>query len=88
MHDGLDSALDVGGHIKDLKPGDEYTLSAGGSASAGLGAAVDTQVQVKRQPDGTYSVSAESKADLCVGLGKQLGGQVGRGLQGDLSAVF
>jgi len=77
LHDGLDSALHVGDHIKDLKPGDEYTLSAGGSAALGIGAAVDTSVQVQRQADGSYSVSADMKADLCLGLGKALGGQVG-----------
>jgi hypothetical protein len=77
IQDKVLDAVDVGEHVNQLQPGDTYSLGADVEVTAGVDLAVEGEIEVKRNEDGTFTVSAGLEADI--GIEALAGVSVGAG---------
>lgn len=76
IQDKVLDAVDVEGHVQQLEPGDSYRLGADVEVTAGVDVAVEGEIEVTHNEDGTFTVSAGVEADIGVEAlaGVSLGG--------------
>lgn len=77
--DGLESVLDVGGHIAQLGDHESWTIGGEGNVQVGVGVGVSGDVTVTNNGDGTYEITAELDASIAGEfLGELTGGLGGK----------
>jgi hypothetical protein len=76
----LDEALNLSESLESLEPGDSMKLGLTGAASLGYSGEVEGELDVKRNQDGSYTVTGSASAivGVGVGVGNVLGGVGGK----------
>lgn len=82
LQEAIDDAIDDD-MIRGLGRGDSYEIYADLGVSAGVSVSAEAKLTVKRNDDGTYTVSAELDGGLGLGIGKK---ESGAGAQAQLTA--